>query len=465
MSKLRTQFKRVHFVGIGGMGISAAARLFVQAGAVVSGSDRNATRATRALTKLGVPIKIGEYRASSLPRNADLIVFTKDEEYSNPELALGRKLGISVKSYPESLPIILQDKAIIGVAGTHGKTTTTGMLGSVLVEAQRDPTIVVGSWFNFLQGNARYGEGRFAVLEADEYKRAFLHHTPTVAVVTNVEADHLNYYKNLEDVYDAFRSYVARIPRHGALIACADDKGAQRVASTHQGCTLLYGLGPGADIRARIQSLKGPQTRFTATYRGERLGSFLLRVPGEHNVKNALAALAAASYAGVPISAARRALAEFAGAWRRFEFKGERRGVTLIDDYAHHPTEVRATLKAARERFGKQRIIVVFQPHFYGRLKDFFKEFVSALCLADRVVVPPVYFVEGREDDPKVAERYNSLTLAAALNKKGTSAVATPSMSAAVPATVVGAKKGDVVMTIGAGTVTQLGPQILKALA
>jgi len=460
------RFTRVHFVGIGGMGISGLARLFLGQGAVVSGTDRNQTRATDALGKLGVPIQIGEYQAKNLPRDAQLVVFTKDEEQTNPEVLAAKKRGLAVKSYPEALPIALAGRDIIGVSGTHGKTTTTGMIAAILMEAEQDPTVVVGSWYGFLSGNSRLGKGRFAVVEADEYKRAFLNYKPTVAVVTNVEADHLNYYKDLEDIHTAFNSFVGMLPEHGALIACADDPGAVRVAEQHDGCVIYYGLGKKADVRGEIVSLKGAVTKFRASYRGEALGEFSLRVPGEHNVKNALAAIAAAAYAGVPVEAVKKALANFPGAWRRFEFKGEVNGVTVIDDYAHHPTELEATLRAARDRFGKRKIIAVFQPHFYGRLRDFFKEFVQALQLADRVIVPPVYFVEGREREaPGVREQFNNRTLVSAVERAGTQAVATDDMQGAVAAAVTGARQGDVILTIGAGDVTELGPKILKSLA
>ncbi|MFO0705176.1 MAG: UDP-N-acetylmuramate--L-alanine ligase [Candidatus Andersenbacteria bacterium] len=464
---MKLQGTRVHFVGIGGMGISGLARLCMGEGAVISGTDRNRTRATEAFVTQGVPITIAEYAAHNLPRDAELVVYTKDEE-QNPEVREAKRRRIPVKSYPEALPIALGERAIIGVSGTHGKTTTTGMIASILLQAKQDPSVVVGSFYGFLGSagsNSRLGKGRFAVVEADEYKRAFLNYRPTIAVVTNVEADHLNYYKDLEDIHAAFTEFVGMVPDSGVLVACADDSGAKRVAATHNGHTILYGLTKDADVRGTVTTLKGPVTAFSATYQGKSLGSFSLRVPGEHNVRNALAAIAVAAYIGVPVAAIRKGLAEFPGAWRRFEYKGEVKGVTVIDDYAHHPTELEATLRAARDRFGKRRLIAVFQPHFYGRLRDFFTDFVQALQLADRVVVPPVYFVAGREaDDPKLRDLYNSERLAEAVTKKGTTAVATPTLDEAVVAAVTGVRKGDVILTIGAGTVTELGPKILKAL-
>lgn len=456
--------KRVHFVGIGGMGISGLAKLFMGEGAVISGTDRNETRATQAFAKQGVAIAIKEYAARNLPKDAELVVYTKDEE-ANPEVQAAKRRGLQTKSYPQAVPIAFGKRDIIGVSGTHGKTTTTGMVASILLEAEQDPTVLVGSWYTFLGGNSRLGQGRFAVIEADEYKRAFYNYRPTVAVVTNVEADHLNYYRDLEDIHSAFRDFVAMLPRHGVLAACADDPGAMRVAATAQACVITYGLSKDADLRAKNVRLTGPVTRFTVSYQGDPLGTFELRVPGIHNVRNALAAIAACTYAGVSVASVRKALANFPGAWRRFEFKGEQRGITLIDDYAHHPTELEATLRAARDRFGRRRIVAVFQPHFYGRLRDFFGDFVKTLKLADRVVIPPVYFVEGREREaPGVRDQFNSETLAAAAKRAGVDAVATPTMEAAIAAVVADAKKGDVILTIGAGNVTEIGPKILAAL-
>jgi UDP-N-acetylmuramate--alanine ligase len=459
------KFARVHFVGIGGIGVSALARLFAWSGSRVTGSDLKESTVTQSLRQLGIPIVIGPHRAAHVPAKIDLLVHTNDAVLTNPEIQRAKRMGVPVKSYPQALPLMLRDQKIIGISGTHGKTTTTGMIGSILTEAAWDPTIVVGSLLPTLKGNARLGKGDFAVVEADEYKRAFLNYPSHVAVVTNVEADHLNYYRDIEDIRSAFRSFVGMVPRKGLVVACGDDPGARAVTENLTCCSLWYGVNPGNELRATRIRLSGQFTKFTVEHFDTPLATFELRVPGLHNVKNALAAIAVTSHLGVPLKHIQKALREFPGAWRRFEFKGQEAGVTVIDDYAHHPTELRATLEAARARFGKKRIVAIFQPHFYGRLRDFFMEFVKALQLADRVVIPPVFFVAGRENDALIRQRFNSQTLAAAVTKAGTPAVATPDHDSALVAALTGVTRGDVLMTIGAGNVTQLAPRILKKLA
>ncbi len=464
--KARTakKYRRVHFVGIGGIGVSALARLFAASGARVSGSDLKASPVTSSLGTVKIPITIGPHRARTVPTDADLVVHTNDVSRDNPELVRARKLGVPTKSYPEALPIILGHRKIIGVSGTHGKTTTTGMIGSILLGANWDPTIVVGSLLKNLNGNARLGHGEYAVVEADEYKRAFYNYPSKIAVVTNVEADHLNYYRDIDDIRGAFRHFLLLVPRSGVVVGNGDDPGVRAVTEHLHGRALWYGIGSVNELRAVRVKLTGPQTTFDVQYHGKLVGHFKLRVPGLHNVQNAMAAIAVTSHLGVPLADIQKALLEFPGAWRRFEFIGELGGVTVIDDYAHHPTELRATLSAARARFGKKRITAIFQPHFYGRLRDFFDEFVAALQLADRVVVPPVFFVAGRENDAKIRVRFNSGSLARAVKRAGTPAVAAKDMDGALKAAVQGVKRGDVLMTIGAGNVTELAPRILKSL-
>lgn len=459
------KYRRVHFVGIGGIGVSALARLFAASGAKVTGSDLKESPVTRSLAGLRIPIAIGPHRAASVPIDADLVVHTNDVSSDNVELIRARRLGIPTKSYPEALPLILGHRKIIGISGTHGKTTTTGMIGSILLGAKWDPTIVVGSLLRNLNGNARLGHGEFAVVEADEYKRAFHNYPSKVAVVTNVEADHLNYYKDIEDIRDSFRHFLDLVPRSGVVIGNGDDAGVRAVTGHLHSPALWYGIGSNNELRAGRVTLNGPKTTFYVTYHGKPVGKFGLRVPGLHNVKNAMAAIGVASHLGVPATDIKKALLEFPGAWRRFEYKGEVDGVTVIDDYAHHPTELRATLSAARSRFGKKRITAIFQPHFYGRLRDFFDEFVQALQLADRVIIPPVFFVAGRENDAKIRVRFNNNTLAKAVENAGVTAFAAQDMEAALSAAVRGVRRGDVLMTIGAGNVTDLAPKILETLA
>ncbi|MFO0703043.1 MAG: UDP-N-acetylmuramate--L-alanine ligase [Candidatus Andersenbacteria bacterium] len=454
----------VHCVGIGGIGVSALARLLAASRVYVTGSNLGPSATVDYVKRLGIPVSVGPHRAANLPREADLVVYSNDVPASNPELVAARKRRVRVMSYPEALPLLFAGKRLIGVSGTHGKTTTTGMLGSVLVQAEWDPTIVVGGMLPTLRGNARLGAGRDFVLEADEYKRSFLNYPCDVAVITNVEADHLNYYKDLDDVRSAFREFAALVPRKGLVVACGDDTGTRLVTHDLHCGVLWYGLDKRNELVADHLKLDGPHTTFRVSYHGKPHGSFKLLVPGEHNVYNALAVIGVAAHLGVPLKHVQAALASFPGASRRFEIVGEVRGITVVDDYAHHPTELRATLQAARSRFGKRRIVVIFQPHFYGRLRDFFGEFVEALQLADLVIIPPVFAVAGRENDAAIREKFNSETLAAAVAKKGAHADATTSLDAALTAALGHARRGDVLMTIGAGQVTELAPKLVKGL-
>jgi UDP-N-acetylmuramate--alanine ligase len=455
--------KKVHMVGIGGIGVSALARLFAAQGVFVTGSDQSPVT-TKHIQAIGIPVSVGPYRAKNVPKDADLVVFTNDVLRNNPELTQARTLGIKTLSYPEALPLALGKQHIIGVSGTHGKTTTTGMIGMILLEAGWDPTIVIGSLFTPINGNARLGKGRYAVVEADEYKRAFHNYPSQVAVVTNVEEDHLNYYRDLDEIQQSFRKFLSLVPRSGLTVSCGDDVGAREVTSHLACCALWYGIEEHNDLRAIHVQLDGPETHFQVSYLGKPFASFSLRVPGLHNVRNALAAIAVTSHLGVPLEHIQKALKEFPGARRRFEFVGEGRGISIIDDYAHHPTELAATLRAARSRFGRRRLIAIFQPHTYTRLRDFFKGFVDALTLADLVIIPPTHGVAERENIAEISKTYTSETLAGAVKRKKTEAIAVPTFEAALAATTALMKKGDVILTIGAGRVTDLAPKLLAVL-
>lgn len=445
--------------------MSALARLVHASGVTVTGTDVEDFRTTLALKELGIEILLGPYQAQGLPKNADLVVHTSDAVSGNPEVDAARSRGLAVASYSEALPLVLASFSVIGTAGTHGKTTTTGMLGAVLQEAKMDPAVIVGSFFKEFDGhNARAGHGKYAVVEADEYRRAFHNYKTNIAIITNVEADHLNYYKDLDDIYDAFRVYLRRIPGSGFIAANGDDAGAQIVTKNLDSTVIFYGLAESNDVRAINVQLEGERTTFDVIVHGKPLGSFKLKVPGAHNVFNALGVIAVAQRIGVPLAAMQKSLEEFGGAWRRFEYVGEKNGITVIDDFAHHPTELKATLKAAKERFGTRRIIAIYQPHFYGRLKDFFDDFVSALQLADEVIVAPVFYVRDREKDQAIKQQYNSETLAGAVTKAGTPARALGDLDAVRDKALGMAKEGDVLMTIGAGTITDISALLVERL-
>ena len=385
------KLRRIHFVGAGGVGMSGLAEiLLLSTPLTISGCDRERGENTDRLTALGARILPGHDPAHLA--DVDLVVISSAVDDSNPEVAAARERGIPVIRRAQMLGQIMRLKQGIGIAGTHGKTTTTSLVGMVLTEAGFDPTIVVGGRVRILGTNARLGRGDFLVAEADEYDRSFLELTPDVAVITNVEADHLDCYRDLSDIVDAFVLFANRVPFYGAVIACLDDPGVGAVLPRVEKRVVTYGESPQAHLRARNIALEAAGTRFEA-WDSETgfLGEVLLPLPGRHNVANALAAIAVGRELLIPFPQIARALAGFTGVVRRFEKKGERGGVLVVDDYAHHPTELAATLAAARQVYPERRLVALFQPHLYSRTRDFAAEFGRALLGADVAVVTDVY--------------------------------------------------------------------------
>ena len=385
------KLRRIHFVGAGGVGMSGLAEiLLLSTPLTISGCDRERGENTDRLAALGAKIQTGHDPAHL--SDVDLVVISSAVDDSNPEVAAARERGIPVIRRAQMLGQIMRLKQGIAIAGTHGKTTTTSLVGMILTEAGFDPTIVVGGRVRILGTNARLGRGDFLVAEADEYDRSFLELTPDVAVITNVEADHLDCYRDLADIVDAFVLFANRVPFYGAVIACIDDPGVGAVLPRVEKRVVTYGESPQAHLRARNIGLEASGTRFEA-WDSEQglLGEIQLPLPGRHNVANALAAIAVGRELLVPFPDIARALAGFTGVVRRFEKKGERHGVLVVDDYAHHPTEVAATLSAARQVYPDRRLVTLFQPHLYSRTRDFAADFGRALLGADVAVVTDVY--------------------------------------------------------------------------
>lgn len=445
---------RVHFIGIGGVGMSAVARIMVARGVPVSGSDAKDLPVMADLAAAGATIAVG-YAAENLG-GAQTVVAGSAIREDNPELAAARAAGLPVLHRSEALAATMGDDLVVTVAGTHGKSTTTSMIAVLLQGAGLDPSFAIGANVPALGVNAASGTSKVFVAEADESDGSFLNYRPKIAVVTNVEPDHLDHYGTAEAVYASFDSFTALLPADGVLIACADDAGALALArrTAERGTTrvVLYGTSGDADIRL---SDGGPGDVAITT----AAGSFplSLQVPGRHNALNAAAAMAVALELGVEPVAAAAALAGFSGASRRFEFKGEGRGVRVYDDYAHHPTEVRAALAAARSVAGDHKVHVLFQPHLFSRTREFAKEFAEALNAADTALVLDIY--PAREDPiPGVT----SGLIAAHLGAGGH---LTDGGAAAVAAVAAAAQPGDVVLTAGAGDVTAYGPLIVESLA
>ncbi|MFN5154615.1 MAG: UDP-N-acetylmuramate--L-alanine ligase [Gemmatimonadota bacterium] len=450
-----TDSRPVHFQGIGGAGMSALAELLHRRGARVTGCDRDPAGAVD-LIALGIPVQTGHDPAHLEDHRA--LVVSSAIPKDHPEVMRARTLGLEVVRRAEALAEATAGGVLIGIAGTHGKSTTTVMTTEALAAAGKEPTGVVGARVSAWGGNLSRGGHELFVVEADEYDRSFLALTPTVAVVTNVEADHLDIYADLADITTTFATYVRRA-RY--VVLCADDPGANALPSPATAEVIRYGImSPDARLVAReIRHHDGGST-FTVVYDGKPLGAVHLGVPGRHNVLNALAALACGIGPwGLTVEAMAPGLARFVGAERRFQRKGSARGVTVVDDYAHHPTEVAATLAAAREAYPDRRIVVAFQPHLFSRTRDFAGEFGEALAAADVLCLAEVY--PAREQPlPGVT----SALIADAATRAGRAPVWTGPRDAMAGALADLVREGDVVLTVGAGDVTKTGPELLARL-
>jgi len=380
--------KTIHFVGIGGIGMSGVAEILADRGLVVSGCDLKASAMTDLLIGRGIPVTIGHDPAHL--HGADVVVVTSAVKGYNAEIDSALQRGIPVVKRKEILGHIVNRKRAIGVSGTHGKTTTSAMIAVILEEAGLDPTVIIGGMLRNIGSNAKSGGGDFLVVEADEYDRTFHELRPEIAVITNVEADHLEYYGSFEAIVEAFRIFATRVKPGGAVIGCVDDPIVRDLLEKISGATqkiIRYGLSDAADLRATniVYSELG------STFEVPRVGGFRLFVPGEHNVRNALAAIAVARELGITTQATAAGLARFLGVDRRFQILGEFAGAIVVDDYAHHPTEIRATLTAARRGYPKRRVVALFQPHLYSRTRDFALEFGESLLVADVALVAPIY--------------------------------------------------------------------------
>jgi len=451
--------KHVHFIGIGGAGLSAIARVLMERGAVVSGSDLVLSPVAKALARDGARVFVG-HRAEQVA-GADLVIVSSAVPEDNVEVQAARAAGIPVLHRDQVLGDLMADHIGIAVAGTHGKTTTTAMIATILWKGGRDPSFIVGGVVVGLGTNARAGTGPHFVVEADEYDRTFLGLRPQVAVVTNVEHDHPDCYPTFADLRAAFAEFIDRVPPNGLLVACGDHPVARELGkerAARGGLVTFYGLQEGADWAASdLRPNPGGGIDFLVLEGGRALGEVHLRVPGTHNVLNALAALAVAHHLGIPFPTARSALEDFRGVARRFEMKGQVEGVVVVDDYAHHPTEIRATLAAARQRFPGHPLWAVWQPHTYSRTKALFKEFAQAFGQADHVLVLPIY--AAREHDTLGV---SSADVVAAMNHSD--ARLARSLEEAVVTLATEVRPGDVVLTLGAGDGNRVGEWLLMAL-
>ncbi|MBN6753300.1 UDP-N-acetylmuramate--L-alanine ligase [Kocuria palustris] len=449
-----------HLIGIGGAGMSAVARLLLAHGVSVSGSDAQESRGLAALRERGARISIGQ-AAENIADARTVVVSTAIRE-TNPELAAAREAGLRVLHRSQALGVAMHGSQVVAVAGTHGKTTTSSMAAVALQECGQEPSWAIGAHVADLGTNAHLGRGRWFVAEADESDGSFLSYAPTIAVVTNIEPDHLDHYGSEEAFFQAFEDFADTLRPGGTLVACQDDSGSRRLAEAVRrrgGSVVTYGTDASAQIRVSEIRTEGiGATAELSLGEGADLRSHRMRleVPGEHNVLNAAAAFAVTQIVGVPAEDALRGLAGFHGSDRRFDLKGEARGVRVIDDYAHHPTEVRAALTAARRVAGVDRVLVLFQPHLFSRTQAFAGEFAQALEIADDAWVLPIY---AAREDP--VEGVSSDLIADAAGDSVRSAFDPQEAIAQIAAR---AREGDLVLTVGAGDVTAFGPRLLSAL-
>jgi UDP-N-acetylmuramate--alanine ligase len=456
------KIQRIHFVGIGGIGMSGIAEVLLNLGYKVSGSDLKSSPITQRLVGLGAQVFEG-HRVENVA-GAEVVVTSSAIAADNPEVLEARNLHTPVIPRAEMLAELMRLKYGIAVAGMHGKTTTTSMIAAALAGAGLDPTVVVGGRVDALGSNARLGKSQYLVAEADESDRSFLMLSPILAVVTNIDREHMDCYRNLRDVKRAFLDFMDRVPFYGVVVLCNDDAHLRRLLPQIRRRTFTYGTRRGSDFRVKLEESAGmtgdnqPLSRFRVVFRDQDLGEFRLHVPGSHNVLNAAAAVAVGVGLDLNPDQIRSALENFRGVDRRFQLRGKAAGVSVIDDYGHHPTEIKATMAAARQ-CGFRKIHVVFQPHRYTRTQDLMEEFATAFGDASTLIVVDIYAAS-----EKPIEGINAQVLVQRMHAAGREARYIPSFDQAAEAVAATAERGDMILTLGAGSVSQLGPMILERL-
>jgi UDP-N-acetylmuramate--alanine ligase len=446
--------KKLHFIGIGGAGMSGLARIALTHGAQVSGSDEKDSSVLAALSALGATV-FPSHNAEHV-QGADLVIYSNAISQTNSERVEAEKLNIPIYTRAQALALLMSESTSIAVAGTHGKTTTSSMLTVALQACGADPSFAIGGTISASGSNAHRGTGQYFVAEADESDGSFIEYKPFGAIVTNVEHDHVDYFATPADVTAAFEEFAQTISPEGFLVYCADDPGSLALGRSTTGVVAIsYGENAESDLHIDQVELGAKGSRARALWKGKSIGHLELNVPGRHNIDNAAAALAVGLHLGLPIAGLLAGLASFAGTGRRFELKGTVHGIRVIDDYGHHPTEIRVTLDAARRYAGDGRLLVIFQPHRYSRTQAFMSEFASSLSLADDVTLLEIYAAS-----EKPIAGVSSEVIAQSM----TNGKYIPNFVEATDALIEMAKPGDVIMTLGAGDVSSLGPIIVDGL-
>ena len=451
---------RVHFIGIGGSGMCGLAQMLAQMGAVVSGSDRTATAATEKLSNMGVQIAY-QQTSDSFPHEAQYVVHSAAVRPDHPELLEAQKSGIKIFKYAQMLGRVMRVKHGIAIAGTHGKSTTTSMVAYILSRAGIDPSYIIGASSRQLGGSAHGGSGDYFIAEACEFDRSFLNLHPRIAAVLNVESDHLDYYHDIHDITGAFGQFMSQVDPDGVIITSSENPWCQEAAAVAKARVETYGLSGTPDwLATDIQSAHG-RLSYWVSYKGRRSAQLALRIPGRHNIGNSLVAAAIARHCHVPWDVIASAIEDFAGADRRSQLLGDIRGITILDDYAHHPTEIISTLAGLRELYQPQRLICVFQPHQHSRTRSLLEEFAASFSSADIVIIPDIYVARDSEADIKAV---NAQTLVDRIVANGRCGRYIPTFPEVVTALKTELKAGDLVVSMGAGPVWKITHELVHQL-
>ena len=449
---------RIHFVGIGGIGMSGIAEVLLNLGYTVTGSDLRESETIERLQALGAEVFLG-HREANLSGNPSVVVISTAVKFTNPEVLEARRRSIPVIPRAEMLAELMRMKYGIAVAGSHGKTTTTSMIAAVLSTAGLDPTMVIGGRVRALGSNARLGQGEMLVAEADESDGTFLLLSPTIAVVTNIDREHIDFHQTMERLMESFLNFINKVPFYGAAVLCLDHPNVRALIPKMKKRFVTYGLSPEADWSARDLSMSPMAVEFPVARHGSVVGRLKLNIPGRHSASNALAAVAVAQELEIPFARIAEGLESFTGIHRRFEVKGEAKGIRVIDDYGHHPVEIRATIAAIRDSW-KRPLTVLFQPHRYSRTRDLFDDFVTAFEGADRLVLTEVYAageepMAGASGEAlyQAVKQHGHLDVEYVADKERIAQRLLPKL-----------QSGDIVLTLGAGDIYKVGEQIVKAL-
>lgn len=448
----------IHFVGIGGIGMSGIAELLLNLGYKVSGTDTASTDITDRLKSLGGTVYKGHH--GSRIEGADVVVISSAISPDNPEVIAAAQASVPVIPRAEMLAELMRLKYSIAVAGAHGKTTTTSLIASVLAKGGLDPTVVIGGKLKSIGSNALLGQGNFIVAEADESDGSFLKYSPAIAVVTNIDREHLDFYKDIDDIKNAFIAFIDRIPFYGLVVLCLDNEFVQDIIPKIKKRCTTYGMSSQADFHAKNISIEGLKSRYKVYRHGKALGEITLNLPGIHNVYNSLAGIAVGMELDIPFDLIKNALETFQGVQRRLEIKGEAKGIAVIDDYGHHPTEIKTTLQAVKESWPDRRVVVVFQPHRYTRTKALFDDFTRAFYQSDHLVILPVYSA-----GEKMIEGVDSVSLCEGITSHGHKEVIyIEGHESAVTYLNRELRENDILLTLGAGDVWKVGMAVLDSL-